>query len=196
MLLTLYIGCAIFGGTIMVLQFLLTGLGFGLGDDVDGGFDVDDADTGPEISHEGGIGIFRMLSFRTATSGLAFFGLAGMSGYFAAEQFGIGQYKEGISILAACLFGLSSVYLVYHLYRWMYSLRFDGSVTEATLLGANGTVYVRIPEHGASGGKILINQQERTMEYEAITPGEELKSGTPITISRVISPSLVEVVKV
>ena len=211
MLETLFFGCAVFGGAVMVMQFLLTAMGFGAGEDADGadfsGSDVGDASagdagdvethTGPAIEHHGTLGLIRMLSFRTIIAGATFFGLGGLAGGFAVGEFGLSPaIKAPLSVSVALVLGLSAIYIVHHLYSWMYSLRYDGSVSLSTLAGVKGTVYVKIPQHGATGGKVLVNHQERTMEYEAITQGEELKAGTPISVLRVISGTTVEVAKV
>ncbi|MCL2304395.1 MAG: hypothetical protein FWC43_03535 [Planctomycetaceae bacterium] len=196
MLETLFIGCAVFGGVVMVMQFLLTALGVGGGEDADGVDLPDDAGGGPVVEHHGAFGLLRVLSFRTVVAGATFFGLGGLAGIYAAPKFGLApNLAPLLSICTATLFGLSAVYIVHYLYRWMYSLRYDGSVNLQTLVGSNGSVYVRIPPYGATGGKVLVNHQERTMEYEAITQGEELKAGTPIQVVRVISETVVEVTK-
>ena len=196
MLETLFFGCAVFGGTVMVMQFLLTALGIGGGEGVDGIEIPDDTGAGPTIEHHETLGILRILSFRTIVAGLTFFGLGGLAGGFAVKEFDLpSALKPYLSIGVAVLLGLSAVYIVHYLYRWMYALRYDGSVNLQTLTGTSGSVYVRIPPHGATGGKVLVNHQERTMEYEAITPGEELKAGTPIKVVRVVSETVVEVAK-
>ena len=195
MLETLFFGCAVFGGTIMVMQFLLTSLGFGVGEDA--GVELPDETSGASVTdHHGAVGLLRILSFRTIVAGTTFFGLGGLTGGFAVSEFNLPRFlKPYLSIGVAVLLGLMAIYIVHYLYRWMYTLRYDGSVNFQTLAGANGSVYVRIPPHGATGGKVLVNHQERTMEYEAITPGEELKAGTPIKVVRVVSERVVEVTK-
>jgi len=195
MLEVLFFGCAIFGGAVMVMQFLLTALGIGGGEDADGAALPDDTGASA-IEHHGTLSLIRVLSFRTIIAGATFFGLGGLAGGYAVEEFGLTPVlKPILSIAVATLLGLSAIYIVHHLYRWMYSLRYDGSVNLQTLVGASGSVYVKIPQHGATGGKVLVNHQERTMEYEAITQGEELKAGTPIKVLRAISETVVEVAK-
>ena len=188
MLETLFVGCAVFGGAVMVMQFLLTALGIG------GGEAMDSVDLPETAGHHGALGLLQVLSFRTMIAGVTFFGLGGLAGIAAVNEFDLPLgLKPFLSVGLAVLLGLFAGYIVHYLYRWMYSLRYDGSVKSQTLLGANGSVYVRIPSAGAIGGKVLVNHQERTMEYEAITQGEELKAGTPIKVVRVVSERMVEV---
>lgn len=195
-----YFICAIFGGTMMVLQLMMMVFGVGGDMDADGGGDTgdtgdmdgggddlgDDGGSDHAESHSASNDIFKMLSVRTVMAGFAFFGLGGMAGLLATEN-------QALSLLFALGAGLVAIYVVYYIYSSMVRLRSDGSISEKTLVGATGNVYIRIPAEGAGAGKVLVTQQERTMEYEAITSGPELKSGLPIVVVRVVSPTTVEV---
>ncbi|MGL6225037.1 MAG: hypothetical protein ACRC10_00230 [Thermoguttaceae bacterium] len=188
----LFLGCALFGGTIMLFQFLLMLLGFG-GSEV---ADMPDFNGTPtdHLEHPSSHGMFRIISFRTLIAGLTFFGLGGLAGISGADYFGVDpKFRDLIGIASALLLGFSALLLVYYLYSKMYSLRYDGSVLMETLPSAKGTVYVKIPANKGLGGKVLVNHQGRTMEYEAMTPGEALASGTPITVTRVVAENLLEV---
>lgn len=198
----IYLVSAVFGCTMMILQFLLMTLGMGgMDGDVDADVDVDvdvdtdgggdaDADTdaadGHDAAHSAAAAVFKMLSLRTVVAGLAFFGLGGLIGLSATGN-------KAISVVFAAGFGMIAVYIVYYLYLSIARLKSDGSISEKTLVGCSGNVYVRIPGEGKGAGKVLVTQQERTMEYEAITSGEELKSGVPIIVVRIVSPTTVEV---
>lgn len=173
-----YFLCAVFGGTLMLLQFLLTMFGFGGGDD--GG------DFGDSTEHASATDVFKIVSLRTIVAGIAFFGLGGLAGL-------TGGTSQSISVLIAVISGLIAIYAVYYLYWSAARLKEDGSLSEKTLIGASGSVYVRIPTAKSGSGKVLVTQQGRTVEYEAMTAGEELKSGTPIVVVAIISSTTVEV---
>ena len=184
-----YFLCAIFGGTVLLLQFFMTLVGVG-GDDVDGGdsaeIDISDG-SGPDgIGHSDTIDLFKMISFRTVIAGITFAGIGGLIGI-------TGGFGKPLSVLFATISGFGAFFVVYHLYRAIAKLKSDGSVTETSLVGARGTVYLRIPAAQSGVGKVQVSQQDRTMEYEAITLGGELKNGMPITVVRVVSASTVEV---
>ena len=175
-LLGVYFLCAAFGGTLILFQMFL--MMFGFGGDTDGDFsDSTDHSTAD---------IFKVLSFRTLTAGIAFFGLGGLAGW-------AGGLSSLPSFLIAAVSGLISIYAVYYLYQSVAKMKEDGSLSEKTLVGSTGSVYVRIPSAKSGIGKVLVTQQGRTVEYEAITARDELKSGTPIVVVAVISTTTVEV---
>lgn len=184
---SVFLFCAILGGIILLFQFLMLALGFGADSDVDidvdGDFEIDGS-TGH--SHLGDF--LKVLSFRTIVAFVAFFGIGGMS------SLGCGL-STPLSLLIAFGVGMAAFFMTYFVFRWMYSMRYDGAVTEKTLLGALGNVYIPIPEHAKGAGKVQVTQQSRTMEYEAITEGESLPTGTPIVVTRVVSSTTVEVKK-
>lgn len=168
---------ALAGGMILFFQFLL--LLFGFGSEVEDGFETD-------LDHSDSFGAFKVLSFRTIVAGVTFFGLGGLAGL-------TGGLSPALSVLLAVLCALIAIYIVYYLYRTVANLKSDGSISSKTLIGCPGNVYVRIPASGGGVGKVLVTQQERTMEYEAISSGDELKTGTPIIVVRIVSPTTVEV---
>ena len=187
-MLHVFIFCSVLGGTILVIQTLLSIIGVG---DFDTDVDVDvDVDTGEGGGHHhSDLSILKVISFRTIVAGTTFFGLAGWG---TLSSTGSPLY----AIVAAIVMALIAVYLVYFLYRWMDSMKYQGNVSEDKLLGAVGSVYVRIPPQGKGSGKVLVMQQNRTMEYEALSVGRELATGTQIVVTKVVSPSTVEVSEV
>jgi hypothetical protein len=176
-LLGVYFVCATFGGSLILLQLLLMMFGFGGTDEAS-----DFGDAADHLTAD----IFQMLSLRTLTAGIAFFGIGGLAGW-------TGTNSLAISVLIAVISGLIAIYAVYYLYLSVAKMKTDGSLSEKTLVGASGSVYVRVPAAKSGIGKVLVTQQGRTVEYEAMTAGEELKSGTPIVVVAVISTTTVEV---
>jgi len=172
--------CAVFGGTLLVLQFLLMLLGFG---------GADESDFGDATDHASPTDVFKIVSLRTVVAGIAFFGLGGLAGL-------TGGTSPAVSLLIAVVSGLTALYAVYYLYWSAARLKEDGSLSEKTLVGATGSVYVRIPPAGTGAGKVLVCQQGRTAEYEAVTAEDELKASTPIVVVRIISSTTVEVERV
>jgi hypothetical protein len=216
MLTNLFLICAAVGGTILAIQFLLlligigghameidvpqdVGHGFGgdfHGDTSGGGFHGDaggahgigsDAHAhGSGSAHHGSSWLFGVLSFRTIVAALAFFGLAGM----AADAAG----AETPTVLAVAIAaGAAAMFGVYGMMRGLYSLRAEGTARIHRAVGQAATVYLRIPAQRSGVGKIQLNLQNRTMEYEAVTSGDEIPSGARVTVVDIVSPDTVEV---
>jgi hypothetical protein len=196
--------CFAFGGTIMILQFILTlvglaghGSGGDLGHDVGGdvhggGVDVhggaaDGAhSTNGDAFHHGTNWLFSVVSFRTVVAAFCFFGLAGLIADSA-------EASAPVTISAAVGGGLTAMFGVYFLMRYFYSLKADGTVRIWSAVGRSATVYVPVPAHKSGSGKIQINLQNRTMEYLAMTAGEHLPTGARVVVTDVLTSDTLEV---
>jgi membrane protein implicated in regulation of membrane protease activity len=185
---SLFVLCAVIGGTIMVCQFVLTLVGFGhdVGDmshdvsvDVhtDGADGADDGGDGHDDSgHHGSSWLFGVISFRTLVAASAFFGLAGL----AADSAGQGRPMQ---VLIAVASGVGAMFAVHALVKQMGRLTQDQTLKVQRAIGHVGTVYIPIPGQKASAGKIQLSLQNRVVEYEAITSGdEELVTGTKVRV--------------
>lgn len=153
----------------------------------EGGSDTGDGEQ-QSIGHsDHSISFLKMLSIRTITAGLGFFGLVGLAGTSA-------ELTELLTLLIATAGGLFAFVLVYFLYRTISLLRYNGAVNPNTVIGCHGTVHVRIMPQRLGSGKIIVTQQGRTMEYEALTDEETiLTAGTPIVVNELLSAHLVRV---
>lgn len=187
---SMYYFCAVLGSAFVVFSFitLLLGLG-GDGDSMDGGDggdasggdggDTGDADGGDADSaahHDGGLGFLRAFSVRSVAAGLAFFGIAGLT----AEN---AKCSVGTTLAIAIGVGFIAMYLVYRLVRMMSSFNHNGALVKANLVGAEGTVYLRIPAKRGGIGKASVVHQEQLVEYPAMTDDEEdLQAGLPIVV--------------
>jgi hypothetical protein len=187
---TVYLVCAAVGGTLLLCQFLL-GL-FGLGShDAGHGFGHADAShdghDGHDAGHEGTSAWYLgLLTFRTVTSALIFFGLAGLAAT-AAEMHPV------VALLVALAAGGGALYLVAFLMRTLYRLKADGTVRLERAVGTAGTVYLRVPGHHAGAGKVTLTLQNRTVEVQALTGWDELPTGARVVVVAVVGPDTVEV---
>ncbi len=196
---TLFLLCALLGGTVFILQFVLAVIGFG-GDDVDFADDMPD-DIAVDVPHDmagghhasdphGSTWLFGVISFRTVVAALTFFGLSGMAALSA-------PVNEGLSLLIAVAAGIAAMYGVHYLMRSLYRLRHDSTARIDRTLGQRGTVYIPIPPKHTGLGKIQIRTQGRIMEYAAKTASsEKLKTGATVEVVSVLSPMTVEVTPV
>ena len=189
----LFLISAIVGGTVFVVQFVMSIVGIG-GDDVAGDLPDDipddipgDIDFDADADIHGSTTMFGVLSFRTIVAALTFFGLAGLASMD-------GGLSDPLSLVIALAAGVLALYVVHYLMRLMYRLRHDSTVRIERTVGQRGTVYIPIPASGNGQGKIQIRTQGRIMEYAAQTPVEQkLATGTIVEVTCVLTPTTVEV---
>lgn len=185
---SLFVLCAVIGGTILVCQFVLTLVGFGhdVGDmshDISGDVNTDvsadahdGADAHTEAGHHGSSWLFGVISFRTLVAASAFFGLAGL----ASDSAGLGRPMQ---VLIAVASGAAAMFAVHALVKQMGKLSQDQTLKVQRAIGHIGTVYIPVPAQKSNSGKVQLNLQNRVVEYEAITSGdEELATGTKVRI--------------
>jgi hypothetical protein len=195
---TIYLVCAIVGGTLLVLQLLMGLLGLGHHDDVGGDHDLHDASgdhdahgTDHDHTHEqhGGAGswFLSVLTFRSIVAALTFFGLVGLT---ASRNL---KHEAPISLALAVAAGLAALFLVAYLMRMLHRLKSDGTVHIERAVGRSGTVYLTIPGQKAGMGKVTLSLQNRLVEYQAVTPHPQLPTGAKIVVTAILGPDTVEV---
>lgn len=171
---TVYLACAVIGGAIMTIQMVL--LMFGA--DVDADTDVDDL-----AGHADGFGF---LSIRSVAGFLTFFGLTGLWGM--AEQWRASAVV-GVSLGA----GLAMMLFVAWIMSMMVKLHSEGNIDPTNAVGTTGKVYLRVPGEHSGKGKVTVTLQGRSQEFEAVTAGPELTTGSQVKVVRMTSPNTFEV---
>ena len=178
---TVFLICAIVGGTLIVCQFLLTLLGIG-GDhdaaDHAGGHDMGGHDAGAHdhsAPDHGSAWFISMLSIRTVSAAAAFFGLTGLAAHHA-------ELDDVPTIALALGAGAVAFCVVGWLMRFMHKLNIDGTIRIERAVGCRGSVYLSIPGAKAGLGKVHVNVLNRTIEYQALTTQQELATGMPIVV--------------
>ena len=185
---TVFLICAVVGGIILVAQFLMTLIGFGsdaVGIDLPDDLDGDLASVFPD-GYGDPTAILQVLSFRTVVAAVAFFGIGGM----AAQSIEVAPTS---SLVVATASGLLALMAVYWLMRGLYSLKSEGTIRIERAIGRHGTVYVSIPAQRGGSGKIQMNLQNRTVEFDAVTDGARLVPGAKVVVVDVVTPSTVAV---
>jgi hypothetical protein len=186
---TVYLVCALAGGTLLVAQFVLSL--FGLGDHHD--VSVDHHDFGGhhhDIAHEHASSWFvGILTFRSVVAALTFFGLVGLA---VGPHLGDDLLTAGAAVAA----GAGALLAVAWIMKALWRLRAEGTARIERAVGQNGTVYLTVPAHKAGVGKVTLTLQNRTIEYQAITAHEQLPTGAKVVVVSVVSPDTVEVASV
>ncbi|NLX96313.1 MAG: hypothetical protein GXY83_09055 [Rhodopirellula sp.] len=210
---TLFVICAVAGGTVLVLQFIMTLVGLG-GDsfEIDGADAAGDlpTDTGGMLDHTGDMSgdasadvhadahghhhsghagssrLLGMVSFRTLVAAITFFGLGGL----IAREVGAPPFWM---LVVALVSGFSAMYGVYRILRGLYAIHSEGTARVDRAVGLPATVYLRIPADGKGTGKIHVNLQNRTMEYLAVSSGDAIPTGSKVIVVKIVSTDTVEV---
>jgi hypothetical protein len=175
---TVYLGCAVAGGAVLLLQALL--LLFG-GGDADA---VPDADV--DLDGHAHSGSFGFLSARAIASFLTFFGLGGWGGMEA----GWGTLPT-MAFATGC--GLAMLFVVGALFSLYRRIDSQGNLEPANAIGRPAKVYLRIPAANSGKGKITVSIQGRSEEFAAVTRGDEIATGAEVRIVRMTTPNTFEV---
>lgn len=198
---SLFVFCAIFGGTILICQFVLTLIGLGGDHGAFGHFDVGDASHdlggldhgvgGPEghdsLGHHGSTWLFSVVSFRTLVAAATFFGLGGL----VTESL---QQSPLVQVISALACGIAAMYGVHWIMRLFSRLSEDGTVRIQRAVGRKATVYLTIPPQRTGMGKIHITIQDRLMEYPAITANDEkIATGAKVVVIGVVGTDTLDV---
>lgn len=90
-------------------------------------------------------------------------------GGFVAVQWG---FSTEAAIGIGIALGLIMFFIVAGTMRLIYSLKTDGSLDYASLVGMTGTVYVTIPPKGEPGGQVQVSHPSQLITIAAIQYGD------------------------
>jgi hypothetical protein len=180
----------------MLLIFLImSAMGLSSGEEVDAAVDVMPDAVGDALGDTDGAAryemledtagsgssiFFHMLSFRSIVAAVAFFGIGGRIVHALA-------YPMPVAILAGATAGMAALFLVGWLMQMLYSLREEGNVQVVNTLGAPANVYLAVPGERSGVGKVSLTVQNRSMEYDAMTDGELIPTGSRVVVAEIIN---------
>lgn len=192
MLESIYFYCSAIGGAFLVIQLLMILLVGDDGGDLDVGGDVDmdvdvDADSGSG-HQDNGFWMLEVISFRTVASAAAFFGLTGLTATSSGAS-------PTLSLVLASAAGVGAMYLVFWAFRQLFRvLQASGNEKIRNAIGQPATVYIPVPADDSGLGKVHVELQGRTVEYQAITSDEaQLATGANVLVLEIINSDTVRV---
>lgn len=174
-------GITLAASLIFVIQTIMTFLGADAGGDFDmdaGGMDADFDASGSDA----GSGM-NLYTFRNLVNFLLGFGWS------------VILLQDSISsmtllLIVSVLVGLALVAIVMYLFKWLSGMQQSGNIdVYKTAVGCQGQVYLTIPGERSGEGKVQITINNAVREYTALTDSDTLKTGTPIKVIEVLSPS-------
>lgn len=158
---------------IFLIQTVLTFLG---ADANDGG----DANFGGDFDAEAP---FQLFSLRNLINFLLGFSWGGISLWNTIEN-------KTILIVVALLIGISFLVFFLVVMRQLAKMQEDNTVHIEHAINKTGSVYLTIPESKSGFGKIQISIRGSQREYQAVTRGEALPSGTAIRVIEILDDNL------
>lgn len=169
-------GITLAASLIFVIQTIMTFLGADAGGDfdMDADFDASGADAGSGMN---------LYTFRNLVNFLLGFGWS------------VILLQDSISsmtllLIVSVLVGLALVAIVMYLFKWLSGMQQSGNIdVYKSAVGCQGKVYLTIPGDRQGEGKVQITINNAVREYSALTDSDTLKTGTPIKVLEVLSPS-------
>lgn len=94
----------------------------------------------------------------------------------------LGKMPEWLVYVVSFVIGLGFAYLYIYIRRKMMKLEHNGAFSIANCKDKNAEVYLRIPACRSGVGKIQVSVNGSIHEIDAVTDGDELKSGTRVHV--------------
>ena len=163
---------------IFIIQTVMTFLGADADSSTDFDVDVDTSMDGADLSNiEGGSNLY---TFRNFVNFFLGFG-------WAAILLQKSVKSTGLLVVLAVLVGVALVVAVMYLFKWLSSMQQSGNINVyKSAEGCQGKCYLVIPGERAGEGKVQITIQGAVREYNAVTDGDTIKTGTPIKVVETI----------
>ena len=158
---------------VFVIQTVMTFLGADA-DSTDFDVDVDTSMDGSDLSNiDSGANLY---TFRNFVNFFLGFG-------WTAIILQPSVKSTALLVIIAVLVGLALVALVMYMFKWLYSMQQSGNINVyKSAVGCQGKCYLRIPAERAGEGKVQITIQGAVREYNAVTDGDEIKTGASVKV--------------
>ena len=158
---------------IFVIQTVMTFLGADA-DSTDFDVDVDASMDGSDLSNiDSGANLY---TFRNFVNFFLGFG-------WTAIILQPSVKSTALLVIISVLVGLALVALVMYMFKWLYSMQQSGNINVyKSAVGCQGKCYLRIPAERGGEGKVQITIQGAVREYNAVTDGDEIKTGASVKV--------------
>ena len=162
---------------VFVIQTVMTFLGADA-DSTDFDVDVDTSMDGSDLSNiDSGANLY---TFRNFVNFFLGFG-------WTAIILQPSVKSTAVLVIISVLVGIALVALVMYMFKWLYSMQQSGNINVyKAAVGCQGKCYLRIPGERAGEGKVQITIQGAVREYNAVTDGDEIKTGTSVKVIEAI----------
>lgn len=181
---TIYLICAIGGGTVLLLRLVMMIIGLDHGDTPDSGVDLDH--DGSVDAPDGNVGM-KLLSLQSIAGFFTMFGLVGL---------GLLQVKAGPiwSLLGALAAGLITAWVTAMIFYQMRRLQSEGTMVIQDAIGQIGSVYLTIPEQGTGVVSVAVKGTLRSLDAMSET-GQRIPTGAMVRVTGVTAGKILMVVE-
>ena len=169
-------GVTLTASVIFIIQTVMTFLGADADTDFD--LDVDTSADGSDLSNiEGGSNLYTFRNFVNFFLGFGWTAIL-LQGHVKSTV---------LLIILSVLVGILLVAAVMYLFKWLSTMQQSGNIDVFRAApGCQGKCYLAIPAERAGEGKVQITIQGAVREYDAVTDGDAIKTGTPIKVVETI----------
>lgn len=158
---------------IFVIQTVMTFLGLG---DHDADFDLDTSDGSFDADPS-----MNLLTFRNLVNFCMGFGWTAVLMHEKIQS-------NALLIIVSVIVGILLVTVVMWIFKWLSGMQQTGNIdVHKSAVGCEGKVYLTIPGERKGEGKVQITINNAVREYDAVTDGETIKTGTAIKVTEVIN---------
>ena len=158
---------------IFVIQTVMTFLGLG---DHDADFDMDTSDGSFDADPS-----MNLLTFRNLVNFCLGFGWTAVLMHEKIES-------NALLIIVSVIVGILLVAIVMWIFKWLSEMQQTGNIdVHKSAVGCEGKVYLTIPGERKGEGKVQITINNAVREYDAVTDGGTIKTGTAIKVTEVIN---------
>ncbi|MCD4823166.1 MAG: NfeD family protein [Phycisphaerae bacterium] len=188
-----YVAAAFFS-VFFVWQLIAALIGLGGGEDeIDA--DAHDYDTHGDIDHDfdhdidhdalDSVAAFKLLSVRSILAFCTLFSWAGAMYLQGGKEL---QWAVALATAWGAV-AMIAVAMIFHLMRRMTE---SGNMSLASCVGTEGTAYIDIPSAGMGEARVTVSGVMQVFKARGATDAV-IPAGTPITVTRVLSPNTIEV---
>lgn len=174
-------GITLSASLIFVIQSVMTFIGADA--DFNADFDTDIDGGGADIDGTDGHSGMGLLTFRNFVNFCLGFGWTSV---LLKEQIA----SQSVLFTVATIIGIGLVAIVMLLFKWISGMQESGNIDVfKQAVDCTGKVYLAIPAERKGEGKVQISINNAVREYNAVTDGSALPTGTDIRVVEVVSAS-------
>ncbi|MDR2606044.1 MAG: hypothetical protein LBC38_02030 [Oscillospiraceae bacterium] len=149
----------------------------------DHAFEHDDHDYYGDSHETAGDGGLRLFSVRGVIAFLAIGGWVGIAVWESSRN-------EAAAILSAIAAGILAMTFAAMVIKWMLKLQESGNLNPRNAIGLMSTVYIPIPPHRKSSGRVTLTLQQRFIEMDAVTDfSDTLRTGETVQVVGLVGES-------